>query len=251
MALFTDGLICESEDLREYESSVLEVAQNEGIELTPKLKVAQREIAFELVTFLMRHGAEHVDVRRGLTNVVVTDSLRHWHAVQSLAALYRDAYHQRMNDRFREKWSHYSLETRAAKQTCFVTGVGISLKPIPRATEPVCGSVLAGQMPSRTYLVSVNWHRNSQSGELSLPIAVDVGAGRLLQVRVEGVPADVEGWSVYVGLEAGRIFAGSQGLLTPGEMWTEAGVPFAGKPPRIQAQEPDLFVRLDQRIQRG
>ncbi|HET8546867.1 MAG TPA: hypothetical protein VFL57_02635 [Bryobacteraceae bacterium] len=251
MALFTDGLICGSEDLREYESSILEVARNESIELTPKLRVAQREIAFELITFLMRHGPEHVDARRGLTNVIVTNTLRHWHAMQSLAAVYRDAYHQRMNDRYKEKWARYSLETRTAKETCFTTGIGISLSPIPRATAPVCDSTSGGQLPSRTYLVAVNWRRGTQAGELSLPLAVEVAAGRLLQVRIEGTPSNIEGWCVFVGRDAERLYEGSSQALPLTEVWTESGDPFAGKPITVQAQSADLFVRLDRRINRG
>jgi hypothetical protein len=251
MALFTDGLICESEDLREYESSILEVARNEGIELTPKLRVAQREVAFEVVTFLMRHGTEHLDARRGLTNVVVTDSLRHWHAMQSLAAVYRDAYHQRMNDRYKEKWAHYSLATRAAKDNCFRTGVGISLTPIARAFAPICDTVAGGQLPGRTYLVCVNWQSRGQNGELSAPVAVELEAGSLLRVRVEAVPSDIESWCVYVGRDAERRHHANSGVLRLDECWTESGDVFSGKPVTVSAQAADVFVRVDQRIQRG
>jgi hypothetical protein len=251
MALFTDGLICESEDLREYESSLLEVARNEGIELTPKLRVAQRELAFELVTFLMRHGAEHLDARRGLTNVVVTDALRHWHAMQSLAALYRDAYHQRMNDRYKGKWAHYSLETRAARENCFNTGVGISLAPIPRALAPICDTVAGGQLPGRTYLVCVNWQCKGQHGQLSAPVAVELDGGTLLRVRVEALPSYIASWCVYIGRDAEHLYGGNSQLLAMDESWTEAGDVFSGKPVTVSAQLPDVYVRADQRIQRG
>jgi hypothetical protein len=251
MALFTDGLICETEDLREYESSILEVARNEGMDLTPKLRVAQREVAFEVITFLMRHGADHLDARKGLTNIVVTDTLRHWHAMQSLAAIYRDAYHQRMNDRYKEKWAHYSLETRAAKENCFKAGIGITLAPIARALAPVCDSVAGGQLPRRTYLVCVNWQWKGQNGGLSAPIAVELEAGSLLRARVEGTPKDIESWCVYVGRDGDRLHPGNSGSLRADESWTEAGDVFSGKPVTVSAQSPDIFVRADQRIQRG
>ena len=251
MALFTDGLMCESEDLREYESSILETACTEGIELTPKLRVAQREIAFELVTFLMRHGAEHVDVRRGLTNVVVTDPLRHWHAMQSLAAVYRDAYHQRLNDRYKGKWAHYSLETRAAKENCFTTGVGISLSPIPRAAAPVCDAFAGGDLPARTYLVAVSWYRAGKFGEPSAPMAAEIAAGQLLRVRVEAAPVEAEGWALYVGTDAERLYACAPYPLSPAESWSETGESLTGNPATLPTQTPDLFVRMDHRIQRG
>jgi hypothetical protein len=251
MALFTDGLMCGSEELREYESSVLEVARNEGVELTPKLTVAQREIALEVITFLMRHGAAHLDIKSGLANVVVTDALRHWHAMQSLAALYRDAYHQRMNDRYKEKWACYSAESRAARQTFFAIGVGISLNPIPRAEAPVCETVVGGQLPERTYLATVCWHAGGKNGDISVPVGVEVAEGHLLQVRVAQPPAGAGGWALYLGRDAGGFYASGAGVLGVDETWTEAGDPFAGSPVTPKAQEPDLFVRFDQRIQRG
>jgi hypothetical protein len=56
MALFTDGNIASIEDLKEYESAVLQAASIEGIDITAKLKLAQREIGFEIASFITRHG---------------------------------------------------------------------------------------------------------------------------------------------------------------------------------------------------
>ena len=62
MALFTDGNICSTEDLRQYESSILDVASTEGIELEAKLKLAQREIGVAITAFLLEQetGSEQM-----------------------------------------------------------------------------------------------------------------------------------------------------------------------------------------------
>ena len=50
--LFTDGIILGIDDLREHDNFVLDVASTEAIELNSKLSVAQREIGYELTSFL-------------------------------------------------------------------------------------------------------------------------------------------------------------------------------------------------------
>jgi hypothetical protein len=62
MALFTDGSIAKLEDLRAYESAVLDLASSEGVDVGAKLRMAQREIATELTPFL-RKSERHRSAR--------------------------------------------------------------------------------------------------------------------------------------------------------------------------------------------
>ena len=75
MALFTDDSIFNSEDLRKYESSILDMASTERIELDVKLELARREIGVKITEFLLEHEAG-VSYARDLTNVVVTEPWR-------------------------------------------------------------------------------------------------------------------------------------------------------------------------------
>ena len=88
MALFTDGPIATLDDLRRYDSAVLDVVSAEGIDIEAKIEIAQREIGLEITSFLVRNGV----VRRELTNVIVTSLFFMQFASERSDLLYRDAY---------------------------------------------------------------------------------------------------------------------------------------------------------------
>src|SRR4030095_8759694 len=138
MALFTDGTISTTEDLRNYETSVLDVAHTEGIDLQAKLELAKREVRVELTSFLLNRSFA-LGPSRELTNVIVTEPLVQWHSVHSLALTYRDAYNSQLNDRYRGKGKEYASASRRAMDLLFGVGVGISYDPAQKASAPECG----------------------------------------------------------------------------------------------------------------
>ena len=85
MALFRDGLISSLEDLRVYETSLLDTASIEGVSLSNKLELAQQEIGNEILRFLIQQlePTESVTPAK-LDQVVATDPLRRWHALRTL-----------------------------------------------------------------------------------------------------------------------------------------------------------------------
>ena len=104
MALFTDGEVSSIEDLRGYDTQLLDVANVEGIDVTRKLQLAQEEIATEVTTLLGRlrlPGWLNAPPDPG--RVVVTPPLRLWHSYLALEMVYRDAYHSQLNDRYAAK----------------------------------------------------------------------------------------------------------------------------------------------------
>ncbi len=110
MALFTDGGPAVIADLRRYESSAESVARDEQIDLDAKLAVAAEEVGLETFSFLLMHATPMTEMSRrraGVRDVVVTEPMRRWHAVRTLAGLYRDAYGSSVNDRYRRKWEEY------------------------------------------------------------------------------------------------------------------------------------------------
>src|SRR5690349_21619073 len=107
MALFTDGPASTIEDLTAQDSQLLDVAQVEGIDLTRKLALAQEEAALEieglLETLRPVDAALWAPTSMGPANVVVTPALKAWHTFRTLEAVYRDAYHSQLNDRYAAK----------------------------------------------------------------------------------------------------------------------------------------------------
>jgi len=101
MALFTDGQLNAIIDLQNYENRILDVANAEGIDLAGKIALAQDDVAQELLMFLLKRlpfaespwlALPAVRQKIGVSDVVVTDPLRHWHAHKTLAFVYRDAF---------------------------------------------------------------------------------------------------------------------------------------------------------------
>ena len=250
MALFTDGLICDQEVLREYESSILDVARVEEVELTPKLRVAQREIAFEIAAFLQRNGSQYLAPDLELTNVVVSAPLRHWHAVHSLSVIYRDAYFHHLNDRFREKWAQYALLSREARHRFFTSGVGIAAEPLAKPSAPAWDLVGGGSMPARRYLVAVALVSGERVSAASDPFEVEADAGTLVRLHLAAQGGNIR-WQVYAGVDE-QLVRQTASPLPGGSLWTEpaGGIATTGDEPP-HGQIADIVVRLMNRLDRG
>jgi hypothetical protein len=153
MGLLVDGIKLQISDLTPYETSIAEVATTEGIDVTTKANIAALEIGLELQQFLI---ATHSAAIYSLAHVVVTEGLRQWHTLRTLATIFRDAHHQQLNERHKQKWREYERLARYAKQLLLDSGVGLVYRPIPKAPTPALGQT-AGNQPARTYYVKVSW----------------------------------------------------------------------------------------------
>ena len=113
MALFNDGPISSLDDLRVYETSLLETASIEGVSLANKLDLAQRELGSEILRFLIQQLEPAESIVPGkLNQVVATDPLRRWHALRTLTVFFRDVHHNQLNDRYQAKWMAYESEQK-------------------------------------------------------------------------------------------------------------------------------------------
>jgi len=257
MALFTDGPINEVIDLQNYENAILTVANTEQIDLGGKSALAQGEIAAELVLFLLRRFRQPdvlwgVTLRRtiGVGDVVVTDPLRRWHALKTLALVYRDAYNNQLNDRYKGKWTEYEQLAKASAETYFQIGVGLVSCPIAKAELPIL-STAPGTGQAATYYVAVAWaNQTGQIGAASEVAQLTTATGQQLVVAAISPPPNATGWNAYVGgaPETTRLQNGS--LIAIGNTWTLAAELQAGALTG-KGQQPTWFL-VDQRvIERG
>jgi hypothetical protein len=247
MSLFTDGVIVTIDDLRGYESSMLEVAHTEGIDLSTKLGLAQEEVAVELEALLGRTRAE----RPNLGKVVVTRPLRQWLVFHTLAVAYRDAYNSQLNDRYLGKWKEYAQLAQWAARMLRETGVGVVSAPIRKASEPVVSATPGNGIATR-YYVQVAWcNAAGAEGAPSEVSVYDTPDGALLAVEANDAPAVACGWSIYAGTSPDTITLQSETVMELGEKWTasESG-PVSGRKPG-QGQEPEAYLRVDRTLQRG
>ena len=89
MALLIDGLINNTQDLRNYENGILDLASLENIDLTGKMALALDEISTSILDFLLRHSEGDVGSsfalagesgrrNRGVSDVTITPQLKRW-----------------------------------------------------------------------------------------------------------------------------------------------------------------------------
>lgn len=160
MALFMDGPINDAADLQDYESSLLSMAATEGVDITAKSVLAQDEIGRKLLRFLLRVPLRDAkaSVRRtiGIRDVVITEPLKHCHALKSIGLVYRDAYNSQLNDRYLGKWNEYERLAQEAIEEYLQVGLGLVADPIPRSAEPVL-TTIAGSGAATTYYVATSW----------------------------------------------------------------------------------------------
>ena len=250
MALFLDGDLSTAEDLRKYESSILDVASTEGIALDAKIELAHRELAVQLMAFLAQRRTSAGTA--GIGNVLVSDALTQWHTQLCLAAIYRDAYNSQLNDRYAGKWKEY---VRLAERTASLTldiGIGMTNNPLARPAIPLCGTVPGGPADARTYFIEIAWVDNAglRSGKSS-QIAYSVVAGGLLQIQALNAPANAAGFHVYLGLTPDSATRQTASPVAAGSAWLENGGGLNSGLLDISQQQPDFFVERIRTWSRG
>jgi hypothetical protein len=251
MALFTDGAPADIAYLRAQESSIEQVAATEAIDLDAKLAITAEQIGQELLEFLLLQGPPAGQARRceiGVSDVVVTPALRRWHALETIAAVYRDAYNSQLNDRYAGKWKQFRDSAREARDRAFEIGIGLVWRPVRKAATPEVVSV--SDPPSRQdYWLRVTWSNEAGiEGTPSDPVPVSLGPGDI--VRVTAVAnSTVAGWHVYAGTTADTVEAQNEEAIGIGNVWVMSGL-HAGRPAG-NGQAPDFFVAERRILLRG
>src|SRR6266481_9975612 len=168
--LLTDTPAIEIEDLADHETSILDTASTEGINLTVKIGLARDEVGLQLQSRFPQIGLVNIV----LNNVVVTPALRLWLIFHTLEIVYRDAYHNQLNDRYKAKWDEYKDLSAYASGLLFEIGIGTVVDPIPQADHPLL-SLVAGSLTAAKYFVRVAWRNaGGEEGNPSETTGLDV-----------------------------------------------------------------------------
>lgn len=259
MALFTDGAPASIDDLRRYDSSAENLAHEAGIDLDAKLSVAAEEVGQEVFRFLLLQSdsrfmaggdiaSEAARRITGLSDVVVTPSLRRWHAMRALAGLYRDAYASEVTDRFRLKWQDYERLAKDAEAYAFTAGIGLSRNPLSKAPVPDVEqfSSITNRVDS---CLRIAWVNGIGEGTPSDPLKVALGPGDVVSVS-DGAP-NATGWNVYAAGDEDTPMLQNDTPLGLGDKWTVPATGFrTGRPP-VEGRLPDYLVIERRIIRRG
>lgn len=252
MALFSDGIISSIADLTDQDSSLLDVADTEGINLTTKLALAQEEVGMELISLLERSrsgrpGGQAVN----LAHIAVTAPMRLWHTFQTLSLIYRDAYYSQLNDRYRGKWDEYKSQAKWARTKLLEIGVGIVLDPLPRANTPILASVpAAGQ--GGTYYVSIAFlNAQGEEGAPSTVADTVVPDGYALSIQAAASASNVRHWNAYVGTDPAdlQLQNASPLVMSAALVYSEITASVGRRPGSGQA--PNFVRPLPRLLQRG
>jgi hypothetical protein len=262
MMLLTDGSPNTPEDLRVYESAILDVSHTEMINLDTKLRLATEEISQIVLNILLDQstvasGGEATRRLRGVSDVVVTRQLKRWHALYTLAIFYRDAYNDQLNDRYLAKWNEYLLLARGAKEITTQYGIGLVTTPVPEAGTPVVGSV-PGLLAAASYYVRITWvSATGAEGNPSAATAFEAPTASLLTVTNgaglfgRSVPAVAAGFNVYIGLTDGSTTLQNAAPIAIGQTFTEAATGLIAGVAAGMGQAPDTYITGGSVLRRG
>jgi hypothetical protein len=265
MTLFTDGSPASIDDLRRYDSSAESLAHDAGINLDAKLSVAAEEVGQDVFSFLLFQSSpngsggslfqnsvpgEATRQKIGLSDVMVTPALRRWHALRTLAGLYRDAYCSDVTDRFRLKWEEYEKLAKDASDYSFTTGIGLSRSPVPKA--PVAVVTETSATVDRTdYSVRLTWvNSGGAEGAPSDSWHASLGSGDRIAI-VGPAPSTITGWNVYLAAENGAPLQQNVAPVSPDEAWTNPGGTLRQGKTLLEGQPPDYIVVERRTLLRG
>src|SRR5215469_8958293 len=201
MALFTDGSISGLEDLAAQDSQLLDIASEEGINVTQKITLAQDQIGLDLISILSGLKSWNWPVslvqEPVLTQIVVTPALKLWHTYLSLEMVYRDAYADQLNDRYGAKRDQFHQLAAAAREKLTQIGLGIAAQPVPQAATPQLTAV-EGSLPDAIYYVTMTWvNELGEEGASSTPEAITTLRSSF-EVQPGSPPQNAASWNVYV-----------------------------------------------------
>jgi hypothetical protein len=250
MGLFVDGDLSTAEDLRKYESSILDVASSEGIALDAKIELAQRELVVQLQAFLAQRRSSTGTF--GLRNVLVTEALSQWHTLLCLAAIYRDAYNSQLNDRYGGKWREYVRLAERSASLALDIGLGMTSDPLPRPAVPACSIIAGGSGQAHTLFLEIAWvdvkgYRSSKSQQ----IAFSAGEGEWIRVEPVDAPVNATGFHVYAGLTPDTATRQTASALAMSEVWTEPSSGLHSMLTDVLQQQPDFVVERIRSWSRG
>jgi hypothetical protein len=261
MALLTDGNPNDTEALRVFETAILDVAKVETIDLDAKLGLATDEISQEVLEVLLDHTGTQYSLalfptgverrRRGVSDVVVTPQMKRWQALHTLALVYRDAYNNQLNDRYRNKWNEYRELARGARERTFASGIGLVATPVPRPETPMLGMIV-GTLAGTTYYVQVSWVSTAgQEGSASEVTNFQTSDNSLLTVDAVNPPGVAAAWNVYLGLTVSTVTLQNSAPLGIGATFTLPGSGLVSGAGPGEGQAADMFVTGGRILRRG
>ncbi len=245
MALLVDGDLSRLDDLKAQDSGVLDVANGEGIDPRAKLDLAAGEIQEEVDAFLDWEETGRLD------QVAASVSLKRWHVLKTLEAVYRDAYFSQLNDRYGQKWRHFEALAAEQRRRYFESGVQMVAQPVHRPSR-VSAEIGEGAAGAATYWLQATFlDAEGRESAASAAVAVSSPVPHSLQVSVLFPEENATRWNLYAGADEASVGLQNAEPLPVGETWVlPAGGLVVGRPPG-NGQATDFRVVRSGLLRRG
>ena len=254
MALLSDGSISGLDDLAAQDSQLLDIANEEGINVTQKMALAQGKLEIELASLLeslkLAAWPFSLVLEPTINNIVLTPELQLWHAYRTLEMVYADAYSDQLNDRYAAKRDQFHELGNWAREKLIQNGLGICTNPVPQAGTPLLNTT-PGNLADGTYYVTMTWlNQAGEEGAGGVPDAITT-AHSTFAVQPVGLPGNVTGWNVYVGQTPGTMIIQNDGPIAIDEVWQQPAVlKTTGRAPGT-GQAPNFLKSIPRVLQRG
>ena len=254
MALFADGSISGLDDLATQDTQLLDIASEEGINVTQKIALAQGEIGIELASMLESlkpvNWPFSLALEPSIGSIVVTPALQLWHTYRTLEMVYADAYSNQLNDRYAAKRDQFHQFAGRAREKLVQTGLGICANPIARAETPLL-TAAPGNLADGTYYVTVAWvNQAGEEGASGLPDAITTSSSTF-EVQPIAPPSNATGWNVYVGQAPETMVIQNSGLIAVGQVWQQPAVLNTTGQAAGTGQSPSYLKSIPRVLQRG
>jgi hypothetical protein len=191
----------------------------------------------------------------GLSTVVVTPTLFRWICFDSLSRFFAEAYNVQLNTRFQGKWTEYQEQAQDASDMVFMSGVGVVYNPLPKPAMP---AVLIGEGSTLAESLFVQTTWVDSKGNESAPGPVN---GQLLQnfssatVTPAGQndqrPPAAVAWNVYASTTDHDLALQNSVPIHLDSNWQLPTQGVVDGPAPSGGQQPNVYVALTRRIQRG
>lgn len=254
MALFTDGPVSAMADLTAQDTQLFNVASSEGIDVTQKLLLAQDELSLELNAML--EGAYYTDAafwlpaQATINNVVVTPALKLWHTYRTLELVYRDAYSNQLNDRYKAKRDQFQDRAKWAYEKLVQLGIGMCRCPLPQAAAPMVVGA-PGNLPDGTYYVVMTWSNEVHEESAPSIMTTFTTSGGTLLVQPAAAPSLATAWNVYLGFSPETMSLQNESPIAAGEGWLQPDTLTAGGRAPGYGQLPNYIKPVPRTILRG
>lgn len=211
MALLVDGDLSGIEDLKAQDSSVLDVAASEGIDLEEKLTLSWQDVKAEVEFFLAQEGGATVD------QVVVSVAMKPWHVWKTLEAVYRDAFFSQLNDRYGQRWRHWVSMAEKQRVRAFEMGLKVVSTPVQRpAGAEMEVEVTAGDQPTGSYWLRATFvGANGQESAPSRMRALGAAGPHGLMAKAPGTLQ----WNLYAGTAPDAVTLQNAIPMAAGAAW--------------------------------